>query len=284
MISVGFSLFISGLAEIFLNFKKTLIICVPWILLLGGLTWYVSENPGPVGIALWIANWLVLPGVAVPWHRHMLLESIDPGRENAGIEVFFSYLIKWFVMSLILGLLGLLLVFMFGSSAAILMGVPTGIGDAMSQVQAAPFSEENRSITVALTAAFGLAIFVVVYLAHRLGYILPHVSVSEEPSGYFDAFMKTAPLSWPLVVVAFLVTIAIVVSIGIASFPYLLLGAAGFPDMFGPIPTALVLATYQALILVLQTLVGASIQTEIYRIADGIAEEERALHVGMRIS
>jgi len=88
--SSGFSLFFSGLAEVFLNLKKTLIICIPWIVILGWLSWYVMENPGPIRIVAWIAGWLSVPGIAVPWHRYMLSENIDPSRVNAGGKSFLS--------------------------------------------------------------------------------------------------------------------------------------------------------------------------------------------------
>jgi len=162
------------------------------------------------------------------------------------------------------------------------MGVPTGMMDAMSRIESAPFSDENRSLAVAMIAAFALTSFVNTYLWLRLGYVLPHICVSKEPSGFFDAFMKTDPLRWPLVIVALLVMIAFVGSLGLFTIPSIFWRVSEFPDMLGPVPTKLALMAFVVLIVVLQMLVGASIQTEVYRIVRGIDELMRKNYAGGR--
>jgi len=194
----------------------------PSPVLVGGAGWV------PL-IVLLVAFVIAVPAVFVGWHR-----GIQTGERPARPILIDSAVWAYIGYSVLIGITLVLTVVLFGSVAAAVVGISTGLGDG-------PMSLERFA---ALAPFLPLAIVPYYLLLSRFSLVLPAVAVGQ-PMSLSDSFRKTRGNTWRLTLGAGLVYLPVVLLSGLLEI--LNVALPGSPVIVGVVSILVLVASIYCL-------------------------------------
>lgn len=238
-----------------------LMLTLPWIAVFVLVSWWEMQRDVPSDWLGILVNVMMVPAIALPWHRRILPSQISEPGQKPGLRAYGFYLLEWLIIGIIISVI------------AALLAVPLWLFFSFLFEAIYLSNSEFYYVGEATLLAVGaIVVWPITYVAHRLSFILPHWALRAKRMTVRAAWQKTGRISKALWVTAAFVSvpIAVLTLLGfvlpdIIAEPVFDEESGGYlgvePDIF--------LLMYWGVEGALCTLVGASIMTEVYREVEG---------------
>ena len=278
VVADGVLIFTGAVRAIVQHARFAVLICLPWVVISAAVSFWLYRAEAFGSPLIPLLDIVMVPVIAVLWHRHVLPEMMITPDLRLTFGDLGRYTFKWLLVSFLVGLiavmglvvLGLAMSMMPGVDgwfAAFLDGAWLGLSlGALRDGQLAPL------LVGALAVLLG---FVATYLVHRISYVLPHGALRRETMSLRDGYRRTAPLAGPLAVTSLIVMAGMAAVFGVQVWLGEVLMQAYDSDKISVARFDLWTALIEAVSVVLQTLIGAALLTEIYRRIGGAPRPDR---------
>lgn len=254
MFSKGLRIFLRGFGNIAQHPFYALKLVLPWILICDLVLLWEWRSQGEEGQLSLLLMMLMVPCIALPWHRQVLPDHISQPSTRPDAIAFGFYLIEWLVITAFCLALIALLVFLFALLSLDLFDrfyVLIVLGEIVPALG---------------LLAVSLPLFCCIsYVIHRISYVLPYWALRRQRLGWRAAWRQTAPISRAIWVPAILIVLMAFVT----NHLFLYVETPHLTDHFAN-DDGRAIAGFLMLLLpageaALGALVGASVLTEIYR-------------------